>query len=248
MNLDVLVPIRAVQKFMSRHGKAILGVAGIMLVFGAFVMGYRYGSSIGIQSIIFSSTNGTQVGFASKSDSTLQNGNEKTESYVFHTDANPDVKTLGIEEVDEISESDPSSIIAELEDSDFDERICMPLESAVSVPYGWRKDPITEDWRYSSGIRFASSSGDSVCAAMSGVVISIDQKMSGYEITVLHPFEITSHYRSLESIAIGVGEQVVQGELLGYSSDVARPSGGLYFEVQQFGEVVEPGSMSVSSQ
>lgn len=248
MNLDLLVPIKAAQKFLSKYGKAILGFAGIMLVFGAFVMGYRYGSSIGIQGIVFSSTNGILGGFASNNNSTLQNGNVESESHVSGADTTSVVKGLGVEDVDEVRESDPSHIIAELEEFGFDEEIRIPSESVISVPYGWRKDPITEDWRYSSGIRFASNSGDSVYTSMSGVVISVEQKMSGYEVTVLHPFRVTTHYCNLESIVARVGERVAQGELLGYASDVARPSGGVYFEVRQFGEVVDPRSMSVNSQ
>lgn len=235
MKLDLLVPIKIVQDLIKKYWKVFVGVTGMVLVFGAFVIGYRFGSSIGLERIIFSSTNAAQVGFVPSSSWTSHEESEGEQNHKSDADWNTDA-----EEENTVEGTDLSSIISELTQSGFNEKIRMPTNSPVVVPHGWRKDSMTEDWRYSSGIRFASSDNDIVCAAMSGVVVSIEQKVSGYEVALLHPFDITTHYWNLKSVLVAEGERVDQGESLGYSGDSSKASGGLYFEVRQFGESVDP--------
>jgi murein DD-endopeptidase MepM/ murein hydrolase activator NlpD len=242
MTLDLLVPVRAGWKFLSKYRKFFIAALVLSLVSTAFVMGYRYGSLLNIQDIVFPSLGDIHTHDASGNNLEVQDENEDEVS------DGATQKTAFIESQLEMGNQadavhfDPVYVISELEKSGFNEVIHMPVDAEVDIPFGWRKDSMTEDWRYSNGIVFASNGEDKVSAAMSGIVISVTHVSDSYEIAMLHPFEITTYYHNLKSVVVKKDDQVKQGELLGCSG-----IDGLYFEVRQEGKVSDPQISAVLS-
>lgn len=242
MRLDLSVPIKAMQRFLSKYRKMFIIFIGFMIVFAAFVMGYRLGSFGSMQSIFLSAFERMEAGLTgnaalTQQSETLENANDEP-----GTDRDLSSEGLGALDVSGARESDPAYIIAELEASGFDEKLMTPSQNTISLSYGWQRDPVTEDWRHSSGVRFATNGDTHVYAAMSGVVVSVDQSGIGYEVVILHPFDMSTRYSNLDSVTVTEGSKVMQGDVLGHVNSGAE-SRGLYFEVRRFGETLDPMSL-----
>ena len=111
-----------------------------------------------------------------------------------------------------------------------------PVAGPVTSPFGWR-------WgRMHEGIDIGVSYGTAIHAAASGTVIYCGWE-SGYgNLTVIdHGGSLATAYGHQSSIVVGCGQQVAQGDVIGYVGSTGHSTGPhLHFEVRVDGNPVDP--------
>jgi murein DD-endopeptidase MepM/ murein hydrolase activator NlpD len=111
-----------------------------------------------------------------------------------------------------------------------------PVNGTLTSPFGWR-------WgRMHEGIDIAAPGGTPIAAAASGVVIYAGW-LGGYGnlVVVDHGGGIATAYGHQSSIAVGNGQQVSQGQTIGYVGSTGHSTGNhLHFEVRVQGAPVDP--------
>jgi murein DD-endopeptidase MepM/ murein hydrolase activator NlpD len=111
-----------------------------------------------------------------------------------------------------------------------------PASGAVTSPFGWR-------WgRMHEGIDIGASYGSPIRAAASGTVIYCGWE-SGYGnlVAIDHGGGIATAYGHQSSIAVSCGQQVSQGQVIGYVGSTGHSTGPhLHFEVRVNGNPVDP--------
>ena len=111
-----------------------------------------------------------------------------------------------------------------------------PVHGVLTSSYGWR-------WgRMHEGIDIAVSNGTPVVAAAAGTVI-VAGWMGGYGnlVVVDHGGGVSTAYGHNTSVAVGVGQQVAQGQLIAYSGNTGNSTGPhVHFEVRINGAAVDP--------
>ncbi len=101
-------------------------------------------------------------------------------------------------------------------------------------------------YRQSTGIDIAAESGETfdVVAALSGTVVKVENdSLLGNVVEVEHEDGVTTHYQSLEDVAVETGAFVSQGELIGKAGrNVYNKDAGIHthFEVRKDGEPINP--------
>ena len=117
-----------------------------------------------------------------------------------------------------------------------------PLSGPITSEFGWRTHPIFGSARFHSGLDIGGDYGLPVCAAQSGVVIEAGW-IGGYGNAVMidHGGGIVTLYGHNESFAVGVGQQVSQGQVIAYCGSTGNSTGPhCHFEVRVNGEPVSP--------
>ncbi len=120
--------------------------------------------------------------------------------------------------------------------------LAWPLWGLVSSSFGWRFHPIYADMRLHTGIDIDGSAGDPIVAAADGIVI-IAGPYGGYGNTVAidHGDGLITIYAHQDSIAVGNGEWVTQGEIIGSVGCTGLCTGPhLHFETRIWGAAVDP--------
>ena len=111
-----------------------------------------------------------------------------------------------------------------------------PVSGPVTSPFGWR-------WgRMHEGIDIAVPTGTPIAAAASGRVVYAGW-MGGYGNLVIidHGGGLATAYGHQSSVAVGVGQVVMQGQTIGYSDCTGHCFGPhLHFEVRVNGSPVDP--------
>ncbi len=111
-----------------------------------------------------------------------------------------------------------------------------PVHGVLTSGFGWR-------WgRMHEGIDIAVSNGTPVVAAAAGTVI-VAGWMGGYGnlVVVDHGGGVSTAYGHNTSVAVGVGQQVAQGQLIAYSGNTGHSTGPhVHFEVRINGAAVDP--------
>jgi murein DD-endopeptidase MepM/ murein hydrolase activator NlpD len=111
-----------------------------------------------------------------------------------------------------------------------------PVQGPVTSPFGWR-------WgRMHEGIDIGVPYGTPIHAAASGTIIYCGWE-SGYgNLTVIdHGGNLATAYGHQSSIAVSCGQQVSQGEVIGYVGSTGHSTGPhLHFEVRVNGAPVDP--------
>ena len=111
-----------------------------------------------------------------------------------------------------------------------------PVHGVLTSYYGWR-------WgRMHEGIDIAVSNGTPVVASAAGTVI-VAGWMGGYGnlVVVDHGGGVSTAYGHNTSVAVGVGQQVAQGQLIAYSGNTGHSTGPhVHFEVRINGAAVDP--------
>ncbi len=119
-----------------------------------------------------------------------------------------------------------------------------PLSGPITSEFGWRTHPIFGTARFHSGLDIGGDYGDPICAAQSGVV-SYAGWISGYGNTIMidHGGGIVTLYGHNQSLAVGEGQSVAQGEVIAYCGSTGNSTGPhCHFEVREGGEPVSPWS------
>ena len=117
-----------------------------------------------------------------------------------------------------------------------------PMNGPITSEFGWRTHPIFGSARFHSGLDIGGDYGLPVCAAQSGVVIEAGW-IGGYGNAVMidHGGGIVTLYGHNESFAVGVGQQVSQGQVIAYCGSTGNSTGPhCHFEVRVNGEPVSP--------
>ena len=119
-----------------------------------------------------------------------------------------------------------------------------PLNGPITSEFGWRTHPIFGTQRYHSGLDIGGDYGLPIAAAASGTVIHAGW-ISGYGYTVIidHGGGITTLYGHNESLLVGEGESVSQGQTIAMCGSTGNSTGPhCHFEVRENGEPVSPYS------
>lgn len=137
------------------------------------------------------------------------------------------------------------------EDEDYDSGYVMqsygggmiwPIAGPITSEFGWRTHPIFGSQRFHSGLDIGGDYGIPIQAAASGVVIEAGW-IGGYGNTIMieHGNGIVTLYGHNESLAVGVGQSVNQGDVIAYCGSTGNSTGPhCHFEVRLGGEPVSP--------
>lgn len=117
-----------------------------------------------------------------------------------------------------------------------------PVAGLLSSGFGWRRDPITSQRAFHSGIDISAPPGRPVQATASGVVAKIEQYGSlGRAIYVAHGFGRTTVYGHLSRILVSAGQRLERGQTIGLVGNSGRATGyHLHYEVELDGAPVNP--------
>jgi murein DD-endopeptidase MepM/ murein hydrolase activator NlpD len=121
-----------------------------------------------------------------------------------------------------------------------------PVDAPITSSYGMRFHPVLRVWKLHDGTDFGASCGTPIRAAGSGTVISrYYNEGYGNRVLVSHGLldgeSIVTAYNHLSDYAVSSGEQVSQGEVVGYVGSTGYSTGcHLHFMVYRDGETVDP--------
>jgi len=103
----------------------------------------------------------------------------------------------------------------------------------VSSPFGMRVHPITGELKMHNGVDFACPTGTPVYAVGSGVVYFVGHDdAAGNYVKILHD-DVISKYLHMSSISVVYGQNIEQGQLIGYSGSSGAVTGShLHFALQ----------------
>jgi murein DD-endopeptidase MepM/ murein hydrolase activator NlpD len=117
-----------------------------------------------------------------------------------------------------------------------------PVPGGVSSWYGYRIHPIYGDRRLHTGLDMNAGCGEPIRAAAAGRVFLADWK-GGYGLTVMidHGGGMSTMYAHQSSAAVGYGQQVGAGQVIGYIGSTGTSTAcHLHFEVRIGGNPVDP--------
>ena len=117
----------------------------------------------------------------------------------------------------------------------------LPQDYTITSYFGYRKDPFTGEIRYHNGTDIGAPGGTPILAAADGTVTIANGIDSwgggyGYHIKLRHNDTFDTLYAHCSSICVTVGQEVKQGEVIGYVGTTGNSTGNhLHFEVWQDG-------------
>lgn len=117
-----------------------------------------------------------------------------------------------------------------------------PVPGAVSSPFGYRVHPIFGTRRLHTGWDMRAASGDPIVAVADGVVVSASVRGGyGNAVVIDHGGGFATLYAHQSSMAVGAGQQVSQGQVIGYVGCTGYCTGPhLHFETRVGGRPVDP--------
>ncbi len=117
--------------------------------------------------------------------------------------------------------------------------------TVITSPYGRRVHPVTgQVGKMHTGVDIGAGAGEPIYAADSGsVVLAAENGGYGNCVMIDHGNGYVTLYGHMSSIAVGKGQAVSQGEVIGYVGSTGITTGPhLHFEVRQNGGTVDPMS------
>lgn len=117
-----------------------------------------------------------------------------------------------------------------------------PISGPITSEFGWRTHPIFGTARFHSGLDIGGDYGMPIYAAASGTVIYAGW-ISGYGNAVIidHGGGVTTLYGHNDSLNVGEGENVAQGQVIAMCGSTGNSTGPhCHFEVRENGEPVSP--------
>ncbi len=126
--------------------------------------------------------------------------------------------------------------------SRYNGQFIWPVHGPISSPFGYRFHPILGVWRMHTGIDIVVDSGTPVHAAATGkVIIAGWYGGYGYAVVIDHGGGYSTLYGHNSSLAVSVGQQVSQGQVISYSGMTGLATGPhVHFEVRVNGNPVDP--------
>ena len=117
-----------------------------------------------------------------------------------------------------------------------------PVIGPITSSFGEREDPFNGEGAFHAGIDISSPFGTPVHATADGTVISAGME-SGYgrEVQIDHGNGIDTMYGHLSGFAVTAGQQVTEGQVIGYVGMSGRSTGPhLHYEVRIHSTPVNP--------
>lgn len=120
--------------------------------------------------------------------------------------------------------------------------LCMPLRAPVTSPFGWRRHPIFGVRKFHTGVDLAGPNHSAIKSADSGDVL-YSGWYGGYGKVVIvgHGNGLATLYAHLSKAAVGAGQTVSKGDVIGYEGTTGFSTGPhLHFEVRVNGKPNNP--------
>lgn len=114
------------------------------------------------------------------------------------------------------------------------EHLIWPAKGEVTIPFGWYRHPVYNDWRFNAGIELAVSS-ETVRTVLPGRVVSVVSDSVETELVIDHGGGWQSTYRSVEGLTVAPGQEVKQNQTIGRAAN-----GRLFFSLSHNGQPVNP--------
>ncbi|ANY18893.1 Murein DD-endopeptidase MepM [Tsuneonella dongtanensis] len=113
---------------------------------------------------------------------------------------------------------------------------------STSSGYGMRSHPVLGGMRAHKGIDLAAPTGTPVYATADGTVGKAEWFSSyGLFVSIDHGAELETRYAHMSRLAVGPGERVRKGDVIGYVGSTGRSTGPhLHYEVRVAGQAVNP--------
>lgn len=121
----------------------------------------------------------------------------------------------------------------------------LPQSFTITSNFGYRKDPFTGEWSYHNGTDIAAPQGTPILAAADGNVTVANGTdpwggSYGYHVKLDHGGGMETLYAHCSAIAVTAGQQVRQGEVIGYVGSTGNSTGPhLHFEVWKNGQSID---------
>jgi len=117
-----------------------------------------------------------------------------------------------------------------------------PVAGWLSSGFGNRTDPFTGQPDFHAGLDISADKGTPVRATADGVVESAGYNGNyGNCITLTHGFGIATRFGHLSGYAVGVGQKVKRGDIIGYVGATGRAtSSHLHYEILLNGQPINP--------
>jgi murein DD-endopeptidase MepM/ murein hydrolase activator NlpD len=112
----------------------------------------------------------------------------------------------------------------------------------LSSGFGYRMHPILHRWLPHNGVDLACAYGTPIHAAAAGRVVRVAYDgINGNHVILDHGDGWSSAYCHCSRTAVGVGETVAAGQVIGYVGSTGRSTGPhLHFAVRRYGRFVDP--------
>ena len=117
-----------------------------------------------------------------------------------------------------------------------------PADGWISSGYGRRNDPFTGRREFHSAIDISTRAGEPVYATASGLVAAAHRQGNyGNLVEIKHGFDLATRYGHLSAFAVGVGDTVERGDIIGYAGATGRATGHhVHYEVSVNGRNINP--------
>lgn len=121
-----------------------------------------------------------------------------------------------------------------------------PVDGYVTSPFGYREHPIYHYWGLHDGVDFGGGCGTPLRSAAPGrVVASYWSDVYGHRLVIdngaMAGVGIATIYNHATSYTVGVGDQVQEGQVIGYEGSTGWSTGcHLHFTVMANGKAVDP--------
>lgn len=108
-----------------------------------------------------------------------------------------------------------------------------PVRGAVAVPYGESRDAYRGNGDALRGVWLHTAPGAEVVSTAPGKISEINyQPHFGVYVWVDHPVGIRTFYAHLDRVAVGIGDSVEKGQVIGYAGrSGGAPANMLYYEI-----------------
>jgi len=117
-----------------------------------------------------------------------------------------------------------------------------PVSGGVTSGFGWRMHPITHTRRFHDGVDLSAGYGTPIHAADKGMVVHAGWWGAyGQAVILDHGSGLSTLYGHMSSIAVGDGQTVHRGQIIGYVGSTGWSTGPhLHFSVRKYGSPVDP--------
>lgn len=117
-----------------------------------------------------------------------------------------------------------------------------PLRGWITSWYGWRNDPFTGSRSFHTGLDIGAAHGQTVVAAMEGVVSAVGYStVAGNYILLSHHSGYSTMYAHLSSTLVKTGQRVSQSAPIGRVGSSGYSTGPhLHFTVNKYGRTLNP--------
>ncbi len=120
--------------------------------------------------------------------------------------------------------------------------IIWPADGWISGVYGYREDPFTGERDFHPAVDISTQLGQPVYATATGRIFSAERNGNyGNLVEIDHGFDLTTRYGHLAEFAVGVGDTVQRGDVIGYVGATGRATGyHVHYEVWSANRTLNP--------